>query len=411
MSTKAQVHFQLLPVELVHKIFDYLNAEAIVFSMRLVCKQLYSIVNAYNRYELDFRYISKSDLPLLARIIDPDAIISLKLSKTEKERSIRSLLKHFRTDFTRLQSLALFNLYDRDLKIIQNRIMKCPLKTFSIFNELWNVRKTEAYISNILLHKDLSKIEVKLDYDSITLIDWPMSCGLKHVIINNCSSATIYTILNHSPNLGTLVITDNYFENFEETITNDKQFNSVISLSLAISANIAMENIRSLLSCLPCLAHLRLISKTLSSDDSLFDGSEWEDLITAKVTLLKKFEFSFFGDLSAYNGSVTPKSMINSFQTLFWLQTKQWIVKCEDGPDNLQSWTFHIYSIPIFIDEFHYPSPVFRVVHSTLNTDVRCEKVTVDTNRLILYLTKMMSESTLELVSTIVRVQYCDSES
>ncbi|CAM2724444.1 unnamed protein product [Rotaria socialis] len=263
MSTESRVHFQLLPVELLHKFFYYLKAETIVFSMRRVCKQLYSIANACNRYELDFRYISKSDLPLLPHIIDPNAIISLILSKTETEQSIRSLLKHFRTDFTKLQSLTLFNLYGRDLKVIQKRIIKYPLKTFSMFNDLCYIRKTEAYISDILLQKDLRKIEVKLNCNSIDIIDWPISCGLEHVIIDNCSSTTVYAILNRSPNLGTLVISDNYFENSKETITNDKQFNSVISLSLAIGENIAIENIRLLLSCLPCLAHLRLISKTL----------------------------------------------------------------------------------------------------------------------------------------------------
>ncbi|CAF4969781.1 unnamed protein product, partial [Rotaria socialis] len=47
--------------------------------------------------------------------------------------------------------------------------------------------------------------------------------------------------------------------------------------------------------------------------------------------------------------------------------------------------------------EFHYPSPLIRVLNSTLNTDVRCETITVNTNRLILYLTDMVSESALEL--------------
>ncbi|CAF4039103.1 unnamed protein product, partial [Rotaria sp. Silwood1] len=96
---------------LIHKIFDNLNAETILFTMRCVCKRFYDIVNAYNRYELDFRYISKSDLPLLARIIDPKNIISLTLSnETKRFKQHRLFLQHFHIDqFIRLRSLSLFD--------------------------------------------------------------------------------------------------------------------------------------------------------------------------------------------------------------------------------------------------------------------------------------------------------------
>ncbi|CAF3370408.1 unnamed protein product [Rotaria socialis] len=72
--------FEYGVIELVHRIFDQLDAHTILYSIRCVCKRLHSIASIYNRYELDFRFMSKSDLPVMAHIIDPKNIISLTLA-------------------------------------------------------------------------------------------------------------------------------------------------------------------------------------------------------------------------------------------------------------------------------------------------------------------------------------------
>ncbi|CAF1416602.1 unnamed protein product [Rotaria magnacalcarata] len=80
MSTTNKSRLEALAIEVIYRIFDYLDAETILFSLRCVSKQLYSVAITYNRYELDFRYMLKSDLPVIARIINPENVVSITLS-------------------------------------------------------------------------------------------------------------------------------------------------------------------------------------------------------------------------------------------------------------------------------------------------------------------------------------------
>ena len=71
----AVASLDTLPVELVYHILGDLDAETIFFSFRKVCKLFYTIVNTYNRYELDLSSISKIDFHRVCRVIRPENII------------------------------------------------------------------------------------------------------------------------------------------------------------------------------------------------------------------------------------------------------------------------------------------------------------------------------------------------
>ncbi|CAF3585627.1 unnamed protein product [Rotaria sp. Silwood1] len=229
MSVKRESYLQILPIELVHRIFDYLNVETIVFSIRSLCKWFYSIANAYDCYKLDFRYMSKSDLLLMVRIIDPKNVISLILSDEKKSRNqIRFFLSHLRIDqFIRLRSLTLIDVKYEDLDEFQQHIMKYSLTTFSIsprYNGIDNIR----LLSSIISCSDLRKFEFK-GYDYILNgIKWPKSCRLEHMTIcYEFNWRTFYSILNHLPHLRTLTnpITNYLFPNVTElTLMIDKQW-------------------------------------------------------------------------------------------------------------------------------------------------------------------------------------------
>ncbi|CAF1479182.1 unnamed protein product [Rotaria magnacalcarata] len=134
MSTEKKSNLETLPVEPIHRIFDALDSETILFSIRFVYKRLYSSADVYNQYKLDFRYLSKSDLPLLARIIDPKNVVSLMISdEIETYGQIGLFLSHFRLhEFIRLDSLTLIKVKDKDLDTIQKYIKKHTLTTISI---------------------------------------------------------------------------------------------------------------------------------------------------------------------------------------------------------------------------------------------------------------------------------------
>ncbi|UJR18439.1 hypothetical protein I4U23_005344 [Adineta vaga] len=71
-----------LPVEVLHRIFDFCDIQTILCTMSCVCKRLHSITNYYNRFKLELKtYRYKRDRQLT---VPPDVlfnrVISLKSS-------------------------------------------------------------------------------------------------------------------------------------------------------------------------------------------------------------------------------------------------------------------------------------------------------------------------------------------
>jgi hypothetical protein len=59
MSDKIISSLLTLPIELVYRIFDHLNDETIICSMRNVCARVNLIVDSYHRYQVNFSNMSK----------------------------------------------------------------------------------------------------------------------------------------------------------------------------------------------------------------------------------------------------------------------------------------------------------------------------------------------------------------
>ncbi len=74
-STKV-LFMEALPVELLHRIFDYLDVETIVLSIRLVSPLFRSVVGTYDRYVFDGTSLSKQRFSFLCRFLKPQSIIS-----------------------------------------------------------------------------------------------------------------------------------------------------------------------------------------------------------------------------------------------------------------------------------------------------------------------------------------------
>ncbi|CAF1382782.1 unnamed protein product, partial [Rotaria sordida] len=348
---------------------------------------------AYNRYELDFRFMSKSDLYLMAHIIDPKNVISLTLSdERQTPDQIQLFLSHFRIDqFIRLRSLTLFNIENEDLNEFQKHIMQYPLTTFSISTPDFCEGNSGALLSSIISHKSLRKLEFKGDGWILNDIQWPISCRLEHVIICcQCNWNTVYSILGHLPQLRTLILKDVCGNRFDETII--IQSSQLTSLLLNNSSDITMDNIESLLSFLPKLTHFRLIGQTSITDPLLFDGSRWENFIEMKLPLLNKFEFWLTSDAFDEVDRTTVESLIAPFRTSFWLDTKHWLVKC-DGEYDEYDRRFYLYSIPIFQDNFHYSDQRSTIVDFKLNTGVNNITIIHNAHELSLDLSHMMTPS------------------
>lgn len=70
-----------LPVEILHRIFDYLDVHALIEKIRCVCKRLYEVVDSYNHFELKLNSKTKSYLQVISRTVQFPNITSLILSR------------------------------------------------------------------------------------------------------------------------------------------------------------------------------------------------------------------------------------------------------------------------------------------------------------------------------------------
>jgi hypothetical protein len=98
-----------LPTELHHRIFDYLDVQTVIRSVRCVCRQLHATVNAYNRLQLNLTSMIKPDLKLLRRVIRPENVISITFSDGDRATSGEIDLFFSNVDvhrFTQLRSLT-----------------------------------------------------------------------------------------------------------------------------------------------------------------------------------------------------------------------------------------------------------------------------------------------------------------
>ncbi|CAF2152162.1 unnamed protein product [Rotaria magnacalcarata] len=338
MFTKTESYLQVLPIELIHRIFDHLDAETIIFSIRRVSKRFYTIANTCNRYQLDFRYAFKYDLNIIARIVDLKNVISLTLSdEDEASEQISLFLAHFHIDqFIRLRSLNLINIKTEDLKALQEHVMKCPLRTLSVVFQ-WEYEDTRAaLLSSIMSQNELLKFEFDGDREIFNEIQWSTQCRLKHLTVDQLLWNEVYSSLGHLPSLRTLVVKNVNRAFFNKDITRDSvipQSNHLTPISLCCGDdNITMDNLESFLSLVPRLAHIRLTTDDCSINSSTVDGSQWEELIQLKLPMLTKFEFSFYTQFFDFKDSRIVESMITKFRISFWVEMKKWLIKCDWRP-------------------------------------------------------------------------------
>ncbi|CAM4908410.1 unnamed protein product [Rotaria socialis] len=405
MSTTNKSHLAALPIEVIYQIFDYLDVETILFSIRCVSKQLYSVATTYNRYELDFRYIFQSDLPVIARIINPENVVSITISdELCANNQVNLFFSHFRIDqFIRLHSLNLIKVEAHDLNKFKDHIMKCSLRTFSISLDRFHNTMHMSLISSILSHRDLYNFEFKEFSNVISEMQWPNQCSLKHVTIYECHLETIYHIITRLPYLQTLAIENFCNNSFGTTVVIDDSDTdlrtNLTSLLLNRCTNIRMNHVEALLSRLPALKHLRLLVPRCEYKNELFDGSRWEEFIRSKLSLLNKFEFSFHVSKHWIPNDVTIESLIAPFRTPFWLESKHWCIKC-DLEKQIHHEAFHLYSLPLFQNYFSYPEYRNRIRYSILNVAENSANIIANTSELFLELNKTMFSESHENVNS-----------
>ncbi|CAF1465635.1 unnamed protein product, partial [Adineta ricciae] len=150
---------------------------------------------------------------------------------------------------------------------------------------------------------------------------------LQYLQLSNCNYFQYHLILRTLPNLKTFVIDCFQLENANETINSVQKYERLTSLTIS-KCNLLMEHFRLVLTTVPSLTYLKLMS-TRSVYGPVFNGSFWEEFIQIGFPQLKTFEFRFTYPIRD-NGIVhSVNSIIASFRTSFWLQDKRWFTICD----------------------------------------------------------------------------------
>jgi hypothetical protein len=340
-----------LPVELLYRIFDHLDIQTILRSLRSVCTQLYSITNTYNRYELDFTSISKSDLEFTLRVALPESVISLIFSGSKYDRSDLSNLFFSRCElskFIRLRSLTLNKVNDTELEYFVQHTNNEHLVSLSIESSEREYSNTCFFVSLAINRLNLRKLHLNNIKGIMQRISWPAECRLEHLTIRACGYCDYSGILHQLPHLQKLVMRDcNMHSIYSKALISSVSISSLSLTTLIISEySLSMNHLELLLSLTPSLRHLKMVSD-LNRLDSVFDGSHWEECIRTKLRSLVKLEFFFSYTVGRNQHYTSLDSLIAPFRTPFWLEDKHWFVTCSYV---ISSGTIWLSTTPISMD-------------------------------------------------------------
>ncbi|CAF2082852.1 unnamed protein product [Rotaria magnacalcarata] len=154
MTTSIVLSLNNLPVEILHRIFDSLDAKTILFHVKYVCKRLYSTTINYNRYELNFNTICKKTFHQLCSVTYPEKIISLTLSdENQTPGQIELFLSLYCIEeYTRLQSITLMAIKELHLNTIlkHTSTAACSLADLVIYCDNINVNHDLAGLESII---------------------------------------------------------------------------------------------------------------------------------------------------------------------------------------------------------------------------------------------------------------------
>ena len=313
-----------LPAEILHNIFDSLDAETIFFSVRPVCRLFRSISQTYNRYNFDCRSISRPNFGVLLHFIPTEYIRTLALYNTKtipnQFEAFFSLIRLQK--LSRLQSLTLIGIAEAQFNYLLKRLNISLLRSFIVHIQHCDDRrrkKTNFNLLKIISQPTIRYIDINLlRRHRLKDIEWPLECSVENLTINDgFIFETLSKIISCSPRLRKLTV-----KSFNASLIPAhpckilfKQLESLIIDEL----DVRISEFQKFLLLTPSLRRLKF------KNDLLFNSQEWEQFIQVNLPCLTQFEFY----CSTYNFSTTQEDLrvlVESFQTPFWLEHKKWFI-------------------------------------------------------------------------------------
>lgn len=320
------------PTEIFHLIFDYLDFQTILQSIGLVCQSFEEIVNSYNRLKLDFsRVSSECQWKSIGEILRAENVRSITLNATEGSPFCRMnfFFSFFNFDqLIHLKSLRLIGINAEEFDRFIEQILRYRLKSLSIvFSQMTNEIEREInLISSMIVPCGLER--VSLDLSDNHMIDVSALQSIKLVLhslsIDYCPYEQYDQILSSCRSLKTFRAKSFRVETTDMSPVVSSNLTSLIIESHSLS----MEGFSWIFLATPFLQHLRIVLRYCQRWQ-ISPGQFLEKLIPSRLVHLKTLQFS----LTCYPSSETTicslSSIIESFQTPYWLNEKQCLVHCD----------------------------------------------------------------------------------
>ncbi|CAF1356192.1 unnamed protein product [Adineta steineri] len=341
-----------LPVEILYRIFDNLDIQTIILSLRYVCKRFYFTTDSYNRYNFNFKSMSKPYFRFICRLIPYENVISLTLSDEDKTRGQISLFLSLCQieQFTRLQSLTLLLIEDIHLNIFLNYIITSSLKSLSISTQILHAyQNSTTHLSSVITHHSLQNLYLNINDKDWNGIAWSTNRTLRYLrLVNTITLKQFCIILQHYVCLQTLVLKEVSTDENENDIY-PSAFQQLTSLTFE-DGRIEIKKIAQCVSFTPSLTYLKIIGDGNLFNTS-FDGFEWEKLIRTKLHSIKKFEFFFIILTYSNYRARNIELLMESFRTSFWLNELHCFITCDYITNSRK---IMLYTLPICKTYFLY---------------------------------------------------------
>ncbi|CAM2725398.1 unnamed protein product [Rotaria socialis] len=317
-----------LPVELIYPILDFLHAEDILFTFRLVCRQFYRIVENYDRLKIQLRrQTSKAVIQRLCRVVRPKNVTSLLFEKSHlNPDNIECFFQSAAIDqFNRLRSLTLNNIETDDLERFVT-----PLSTLTSVTVNMKANSGRRYyivvpcLTRIINLENIRQLTLDINSRVINAISWPKNCTIEQLTLRCCSYRQFCNIFDRSSNLKDFILDDNFTGDLDSSIR-PKTCRSLTSLTLK-EIDLPMEELEFFLSLHPRLISLTLTTEQNVSWNTFQHFSRWEKFLQSTLPLLKNFNFSMSNQCDQFEN---VESILSPLCTSFWLETKRWFFTCQ----------------------------------------------------------------------------------
>ena len=378
--------FEILPVEILHRIFDHLDVQTLLFSVRCVCRRLYSSVNSYQSFRCNFEEISKTKFHLVCQLIPLENVVSLILSDQDQTYGqISFFLSLFNLEqFIRLRSLTLLQIDNDQLNIFLNSIHRTSLTSLVIDVEAFNIRQNTSlsHLSSVIEHITLKNLDLNMRSKDMNELQWPINCTLTYLRIRTSITLNQFSlILQSSPCLKTMVLKD---FRLEQTQFDHDRYPQLKSLTCE-GGRIQMEKFERCLTLTPALMHLKLVGNG-NLFDSAFDGHRWQTLIAQYLPALEKFQF-FLSVLTHVNFDTNHvEEIISHYRSPFWIDDKQCSVQCDYI---VYLHRLILYSLPICTSRLEYHHSDIQIVSVNNSTVESVDSIVMENvKQLDLNLTK-----------------------